>query len=191
MDLKDQVRLRVNLETQDDALYVGTVFLGAPYSMPAKVIFDTGSEHLTVTSVFCNNITAGKYRFEPYSMFSKNIRLEIEEYVEEKTKEASMQVSADNDMDKSFIGLSYKAIFTSTKSAEAETQKQDRCHSKAYNMMKSTSGQVISNQSTTLSYGSAELQGFLWKDYTCLQPLSLSPADRILVNSSYLQAMTD
>ena len=31
-DLKDEVRLRVNLESQDDALYVGTIFVGAPHS---------------------------------------------------------------------------------------------------------------------------------------------------------------
>jgi hypothetical protein len=32
--------------------------------MPAKVIFDTGSEHLAVTGALCNNKTAGKYHFE-------------------------------------------------------------------------------------------------------------------------------
>jgi len=63
LDLKDEVKLRVNLESQDDALYVGTMFLGAPHSMQARVIFDTGSEHLAVTGALCNNQTAGKYRF--------------------------------------------------------------------------------------------------------------------------------
>ena len=67
VDLKDNVRLRVNLETNDDALYVGTIFIGAPHSMKAKVIFDTGSEHLAVTGALCNNQTAGKYHFSQES----------------------------------------------------------------------------------------------------------------------------
>jgi hypothetical protein len=32
LDLKDEMRLRVNLETEDDALYVGTLYVGAPKS---------------------------------------------------------------------------------------------------------------------------------------------------------------
>jgi len=39
----------------------------------------------------------------------------------------------------------------------------------------------------SLSYGSAKLNGFLWKDYTCLQPLDLK-GDRNsqLTNATYL-----
>ena len=77
--------MRVNLETSDDALYVGTMFLGAPQSMQAKVIFDTGSEHLAVTSALCNNKTAGKYRFNKENEFSKFMTLEIEEYEDQKS----------------------------------------------------------------------------------------------------------
>lgn len=79
-------------------------------------------------------------------------------------------------------------------SKEALTQYDaatDRCHSKAYSMFASTSGQAMSNQSTTLQYGSANLQGFLWKDYACLQPMSLNGVEASLVNASYLAAVTD
>ena len=31
LDLRDETRLRVNLESADDALYVGTLYLGAPH----------------------------------------------------------------------------------------------------------------------------------------------------------------
>ena len=31
LDLKDEVKLRVNLASQDDALYVGNLYLGAPH----------------------------------------------------------------------------------------------------------------------------------------------------------------
>lgn len=78
-DLKDEMQLRVNLETEDDALYVGTIYLGAPKSMPAKVIFDTGSEHLAVTGALCNNNSAGQYHFYKDNKFSKSISLEFEE----------------------------------------------------------------------------------------------------------------
>lgn len=76
VDLKDEVKLRVNLESQDDALFVGTVYIGAPHSQPARVIFDTGSEHLAITGGLCSNQTAGKYKFEQESQFSKTIELE-------------------------------------------------------------------------------------------------------------------
>ena len=29
-DLKNEPKMRVNLESQDDALYIGTLYLGAP-----------------------------------------------------------------------------------------------------------------------------------------------------------------
>jgi hypothetical protein len=76
VDLKDEVKLRVNLESQDDALFVGTVYIGAPHSQPARVIFDTGSEHLAITGGLCSNQSAGKYHFEQESQFSKTIELE-------------------------------------------------------------------------------------------------------------------
>ena len=31
IDLKDEMKLRVNLASQDDALYVGSLYLGAPH----------------------------------------------------------------------------------------------------------------------------------------------------------------
>lgn len=79
VDLKDEIRLRVNLESQDDALYVGTVFLGAPHSMPARVIFDTGSEYLAVTGALCNDKTAGEYHVFNDDKFSKHLSMEIRE----------------------------------------------------------------------------------------------------------------
>jgi hypothetical protein len=47
--------------------------------------------------------------------------------------------------------------------------RENRCRTQAYDMHKSTSGSVLSNKSLSLSYGSAKLTGFLWKDYSCLQ----------------------
>ena len=48
---------QVLLESRGDALYLGTVNLGSPFSQPVKVAFDTGSEFLTVTSSFCDDST--------------------------------------------------------------------------------------------------------------------------------------
>lgn len=77
LDLKDEKKLRVNLESVEDALYVGTLYVGAPHSQPVKVIFDTGSEHLAITSALCNNQTAGNYHFAKESSYSKNLELSI------------------------------------------------------------------------------------------------------------------
>lgn len=52
-------------------------------------------------------------------------------------KEISKTFSAGNDYDISYVGLSYQAIFNSK---EDNSNKEDRCHSKAYNMLASSSG---------------------------------------------------
>lgn len=102
LDLKDELSLRVNLQSEDDALYVGTVFIGAPHSMQARVIFDTGSEQLAVTGALCNNHTAGNFRFSQ-DRFSKSITLEqVEQHEEHQIKQdlkESQEESADNDVD--------------------------------------------------------------------------------------------
>ena len=38
---------------QVGGMYMGTIFLGYPYSQPVRVVFDTGSENLVVTSEMC------------------------------------------------------------------------------------------------------------------------------------------
>ena len=64
--MKDDLSLKVPLENKGDAVYVGTLYLGSPKSQPAKVIFDTGSEYLGVTSALCDDKTAGNYKFKVY-----------------------------------------------------------------------------------------------------------------------------
>jgi hypothetical protein len=34
---------------------MGTVYMGSPNSQPARVVFDTGSEYLAVTSALCDD----------------------------------------------------------------------------------------------------------------------------------------
>ena len=41
--------------------YLGEIYLGAPISQPSIVVFDTGSNWLTTTSVFCDNCTTKAY----------------------------------------------------------------------------------------------------------------------------------
>jgi len=58
--------LRVTLSSFKDASYLGNVYLGAPKSQPANLVFDTGSEFLIVTSALCSDKTSG-FRFKRYS----------------------------------------------------------------------------------------------------------------------------
>ena len=110
LDLKDEVQLRVNLESEDDSLYVGTIFIGAPHSMSARVVFDTGSEQLAVTGALCDNKTAGKYHFSQ-EQFSKKINLEVDEPEKAAVKEAvkevheSQEAAAMNDNDKENVEI--------------------------------------------------------------------------------------
>ena len=123
--MKDQLNLKVPLENRNDAVYVGTIYLGSPKSQPAKVVFDTGSEYLAVTSSLCDDKTSGNYKFKVFD-------------------------PAHND----FIQKDVK----------------DRCATSVYDMHKSDTSKILSKTSSKLSYGSANLQGFIWEDNTCLQP---------------------
>jgi hypothetical protein len=56
----------VPLNSKNDAVYLGTVYMGSPISQPSRVVFDTGSEYLAITSVLCDDETAGNYKFKKY-----------------------------------------------------------------------------------------------------------------------------
>jgi hypothetical protein len=66
IDNKDDLKLQVPLDSRNDAVYLGTVYMGSPASQPAKVVFDTGSEYLAITSVLCDDETSGNFKFKKY-----------------------------------------------------------------------------------------------------------------------------
>ena len=70
IDNKDDLQLQVPLNSRNDAVYLGTVHMGSPKSQPARVVFDTGSEYLAITSVLCDDETAGNYKFKKYDPLS-------------------------------------------------------------------------------------------------------------------------
>ena len=70
IDNKDDLQLQVPLNSRNDAVYLGTVHMGAPISQPARVVFDTGSEYLAITSVLCDDDLAGNYKFKKYDPLS-------------------------------------------------------------------------------------------------------------------------
>jgi hypothetical protein len=63
--VEEQESLKVSLENRGDAVYVGTIYLGSN-NQPSKVVFDTGSEYLTVTSALCDDAKAGNFKFKVY-----------------------------------------------------------------------------------------------------------------------------
>jgi len=65
-EAETDLQLQVPLQSRNDAVYMGTVYIGTPNSQPASVVFDTGSEYLAVTSTLCDDSTAGKYKFKKY-----------------------------------------------------------------------------------------------------------------------------
>jgi hypothetical protein len=60
----------------DDAIYEGTMYLGSPSSMPVRLIFDTGSEYLIVTSVLCSDKMSAKYRFKKMDSVTGELKLQ-------------------------------------------------------------------------------------------------------------------
>lgn len=118
------------LTSRNDAVYMGTVYMGSPVSQPARVVFDTGSEYLAVTSALCDDKTSGNFKFKKYDPLSG-----------------------------SFV---------------QRDQLTERCRTQAYDMHKSDSNKILSKASSKLTYGSAKLQGFIWQDYACIQPLKVN-----------------
>jgi len=134
-DNKDDLQLQVPLISKNDAVYLGTVYMGSPKSQPARVVFDTGSEYLAITSVLCDDETAGNYKFKKYDPISGGF--------------------VDRD------------------------QMHKRCKTMSYDMHGSDSNKILSKASSKLTYGSAKLQGFIWQDYTCIQPLKDQPMSAV------------
>ena len=58
------------MTSRNDAVYMGTVYMGSPVSQPAHVVFDTGSEYLAVTSALCDDKTSGNFKFKKYDPLS-------------------------------------------------------------------------------------------------------------------------
>lgn len=69
-DNKNDLNLQVPLNSRNDAVYMGTIYMGSPVSQPAKVVFDTGSEYLAVTSSLCDDKTSGIFKFKKYDPIS-------------------------------------------------------------------------------------------------------------------------
>ena len=55
----------------EDSTYSGYLYLGTPVSMPAKLVFDTGSSFLAVTSNFCQDNKNFKYRFQSETLHNE------------------------------------------------------------------------------------------------------------------------
>lgn len=65
-DVGEDLQLQVPLVSLNDAVYIGTVYMGSPVSQPAVVVMDTGSEYLVITSALCDDSTAGNYHFKKW-----------------------------------------------------------------------------------------------------------------------------
>jgi len=116
---------RVDLTNEDGAGYTGTIYLGSEES-PAKVLFDTGSDFLAVTSDLCLDPKLGK-----------------------------------QEDDVPVLNLTSMAYEPSGKDLR-------KCKSTAYMSKGSASAAKMNGDDEKLDYGSAKLQGKLYKDKACL-----------------------
>lgn len=73
--------------------------------------------------------------------------------------------------DRTSGNFKFKKYDPNSSSFVERDQKTERCKTQAYDMHKSDSNKILSKASSKLTYGSAKLQGFIWEDYTCIQPL--------------------
>lgn len=95
-----------------------------------KLVFDTGSEYLAVTSSMCDDrTTPAEFKFQKYDPNKRSMV------------------------------------------ARPKNETQSRCLTEGYHMAQSNSAKILDHNAQKVSYGSAELQGFYYEDFTCLQPI--------------------
>ena len=75
-DVGKELKLQVPLINMDDAIYEGDLYLGSPHSQPIRLIFDTGSEYLIVTSVLCDDSRSPKYRFKKLDQITGKLQVQ-------------------------------------------------------------------------------------------------------------------
>lgn len=107
---KDSSILRVDLTANDDSLYVGTLFLGSP-SQPVRVIFDTGSEHLAVSTEMCKDCKSKAFTLSQ-STSKKMLSDDLKEvvYGSAKFKGKETQDKACVTQDKSCINFKFLSL---------------------------------------------------------------------------------
>jgi hypothetical protein len=62
--------------------------------------------------------------------------------------------------------------FSNTLQQMGSEESEQRCYSMAYDMTKSESSKIMAHASSRVTYGSAKIQGFVWQDFTCINPLA-------------------
>ena len=67
-----------------DVSYSGFLYIGSPISMPARVVFDTGSSFLAVTSNFCEDSKNDEFYFVTENKYGDIVEL-VDETVRCKT----------------------------------------------------------------------------------------------------------
>ena len=67
--------MQTGLYNRGDVSYSGFLYLGSPISMPARVVFDTGSSFLAVTSNFCDDNKNEEFYFVTENKFGDIIEL--------------------------------------------------------------------------------------------------------------------
>jgi hypothetical protein len=65
----------------------------------------------------------------------------------------------------------FKLFDQKTKKYSEKRDTGDRCLNQAFNVTSSKSAHIKDRNAKRVTYGSADLQGFLFEDYTCIQPL--------------------
>ena len=183
---------RTELLNAKDVSFLGPIFIGTPMSQGAMVVYDTGSDWLTVkaclTDMHCNKridkeATVKKYGDEAKGMdlgdeegvlMYGSIRMDPTKLNQEDSPESMPTGIPKNvdDSDNSGDGASYP--FSSSekeKGGKPKKMKPEMTPDVVYTVNKSMTGTNVNNLAFPLSYGSADLQGFKFEDTVCLNPL--------------------
>jgi len=138
-----------NGQGESGAIYVGNLFIN---ESPLRLIFDTGSDYLAITSSLC-----GDKRFD-----------------DEVTAAFDAAERAGSGGDSSTGGVGGKAAGAPPASSNVQLrdEKPQRCDSQAYSLAQSSDSQELKEDDVTLNYGSAHFKGKLYKDKVCIDPIA-------------------
>lgn len=163
------------------AIYVGKMFISSSLQ-PLRLIFDTGSDYMAVTSELCTESRESLAQREN----EKKGKEENEGQLFDPATQASLinidQVQARFLDDHRFLQTNDNVDVTnlmikdddSTTEAVKKLQansKKPKCDTQAYAIKTENEVKDMKSDFLQLKYGSADLGGFLYQDKLCLDPL--------------------
>jgi len=162
------------------AIYVGKLYISSALQ-PLRVIFDTGSDYMAVTSELCSQSreTLAQKESEEKNkdkgdeqLFDPNTQATLVNVgqIQEKFLADHRFLQTDYDDDSNILIRDSDPALDAVKKME-DNAKKSKCDTQAYAIKQENEVKDMKSDFLSLKYGSADLGGFLYQDKLCIDPL--------------------